>query len=43
MILTFTVLAIVFIAYLSGINVAKAAYGQANGYADQALSAMKVV
>jgi ABC-type multidrug transport system fused ATPase/permease subunit len=24
-------------------NVAKAAYGQANGYADQALSAVKVV
>lgn len=43
MFVTFTVLGIVMAMWIGGIQKSKAAYGQANGYADQALSSMKVV
>jgi ABC-type multidrug transport system fused ATPase/permease subunit len=43
MIVTATVLGVIFSMWINGMNAAKAAYGQANGYADQALSSVKVV
>lgn len=43
MLITFTVLGVIMTLWIGGIQKAKAAYGQANGYADQALSAFKVV
>lgn len=43
MIITFAILGVIMGLWIGSITKIKAAYAQANGYADQALSAMKVV